>query len=782
MKKAQFILSALIAFLCFSCQKEEVSAPEQSFTRLEATVDTQNSRVAFDPEGMFYWTNGDCIGVIMPSLSPTSFQAMNLQNGAGTGSASFISTETADLGEYAVYPFDSSHQFNETKDSLSFLLPKSITRHSCDVQTNFHEGEKSETPSFNAPMYGKIDGNKVMFKHLGGVLCLKVAGLVPGSQFIEIKADQRLSGFFPVKLNAETPIMVTQPGSDNVRICFINNSNMDTGIFYVPVPTGTFNNLTVNLLNVEGKVILKKNFGTVVIERCDLRILRNSVVVSTISDANKALDKGETILNITGTDNESVLQIPTTDENNTLILNYTGASQKIAIAAKEGNTSSQKLKILLNGKQSGELNIDLPNASVQLGTSAPVNFGTASVATAENTFEVGQGIKIDKLTIKGGSVILHRGAKIGTLEKDTLVKDFVCYLYVENGADIDESKIPAGITLVKGDNCVILTKKEPVITPVTANIEMLFAQLILPDSYGEYGICYSDSATNEGPKISDGKVSYEYFKEPGGGKDPGKGGGESSDQVKLSTFTLKGLTPKKTYYYRPYCIIRGFDKSEKIVYGSEVKKLDTPDVVLSTDEYVDLGLSVYWATRNLEATNLEDEGGNYYWGAKTVSKAGDYVDVTDNTIYDEKRILKPENDAAYLKLGGNWRMPTNDEMSELKRCVFADYTLNGKQGCVVMGPNGNFIFLPKKHYNKEEINGWDDPESPNKGEWYLSYWTSERMSGNHYTSREQAYCLVDLWIKQEGGSGTYKYVNGLTEYYVSWKRNALYNIRPVCSK
>lgn len=112
-------------------------------------------------------------------------------------------------------------------------------------------------------------------------------------------------------------------------------------------------------------------------------------------------------------------------------------------------------------------------------------------------------------------------------------------------------------------------------------------------------------------------------------------------------------------------------------------------------EYVDLGLSVKWATCNVGANKPEEYGNYYAWGetitkssytsdnSKTYGKAMN--DISGNSSYD----------AARANWGGSWRMPTKAEMQELKdRCTWTWTTQNGVKGYKVKGPNGNSIFLP----------------------------------------------------------------------------------------
>ena len=70
-----------------------------------------------------------------------------------------------------------------------------------------------------------------------------------------------------------------------------------------------------------------------------------------------------------------------------------------------------------------------------------------------------------------------------------------------------------------------------------------------------------------------------------------------------------------------------------------------------------------------------------------------------NGFTDGKTVLDPEDDAAHVNLGGKWRMPTDDEWTELREnCTWTWTTQNGVDGTLVTGPNGNSIFLPAAGY------------------------------------------------------------------------------------
>ena len=145
--------------------------------------------------------------------------------------------------------------------------------------------------------------------------------------------------------------------------------------------------------------------------------------------------------------------------------------------------------------------------------------------------------------------------------------------------------------------------------------------------------------------------------------------------------------------------------------------------IVSEMEYVDLGLSVKWATCNLGASKPTENGGYYQWaGTKDVSDTGIYLywsncpyhTGSDNqsgwTKYntessygtvDNKTVLESMDDVASVVLGGKWRMPTYEEWSELcntDNCSWTWTTIDGVNGYKVRskksGYTDNWIFLP----------------------------------------------------------------------------------------
>lgn len=150
---------------------------------------------------------------------------------------------------------------------------------------------------------------------------------------------------------------------------------------------------------------------------------------------------------------------------------------------------------------------------------------------------------------------------------------------------------------------------------------------------------------------------------------------------------------------------------DSITFG----KVENPDPNTGNHEYVDLGLSVKWATCNVGATKPEEYGDYFAWGETQPNSTYDwstykYCNGSSNTLtkynnssrygtVDNKTTLEAADDAARANWGGSWRMPTKAEQDELRNnCTWTWTTQNGVNGYKVTGTNGNSIFLPAAGY------------------------------------------------------------------------------------
>ena len=173
-------------------------------------------------------------------------------------------------------------------------------------------------------------------------------------------------------------------------------------------------------------------------------------------------------------------------------------------------------------------------------------------------------------------------------------------------------------------------------------------------------------------------------------------------------------------------------------------------------EWVDLGLSVKWATCNVGATSPEEYGNYYAWGEtepKTTYSWATYkwcngsyntqnkycTSSTYGTV-DNKTVLELADDAARANWGGQWRMPTDEEWTELREnCTWTWTTKNGVNGYEVKGTNGNSIFLPAAGYRgNDDLYGVGGDGS---------CWSSSLVTGNPSDA-----CCVNFYSDDVYGS------------------------------
>ena len=120
-------------------------------------------------------------------------------------------------------------------------------------------------------------------------------------------------------------------------------------------------------------------------------------------------------------------------------------------------------------------------------------------------------------------------------------------------------------------------------------------------------------------------------------------------------------------------------------------------------ESVDLGLpsGTLWAKYNIGATKESDYGDLFAWGATEPYRLNGTTPI-DNTVnygssYANKiqHDLYPNEDAATVKWGKGWRMPTKAQFDELLANTTDEWTaINGINGRKFTASNGNYIFLP----------------------------------------------------------------------------------------
>ena len=175
-------------------------------------------------------------------------------------------------------------------------------------------------------------------------------------------------------------------------------------------------------------------------------------------------------------------------------------------------------------------------------------------------------------------------------------------------------------------------------------------------------------------------------------------------------------------------------------------------------EYVDLGLSVKWATCNVGARSPEQAGLYFAWG-ETTGYTAEQVENGVRSFYLSQYEAGPaasisgnltlDQDAANVNLGGNWRMPTKAEFQELiDNCNVVwtnDYNGTGIKGRTFTSKvNGKSVFFPAagRCYGSEvglvgeDGRYWSASWESSSDAWGLSfnsYFESQRMGTDDRT-------------------------------------------------
>jgi hypothetical protein len=116
-------------------------------------------------------------------------------------------------------------------------------------------------------------------------------------------------------------------------------------------------------------------------------------------------------------------------------------------------------------------------------------------------------------------------------------------------------------------------------------------------------------------------------------------------------------------------------------------------------ECVDLGLSVKWAMTDVGATSPYQHGDQFAWGETSPRTSSSMEGYSYN---DDPVVLPLSRDAANAAWGGNWRMPTAAEVSELiENCTITPYqhpTISAERGLILTSKkNGNSIFFIRRN-------------------------------------------------------------------------------------
>lgn len=666
----------------------------------------------------FAWAEKDTVG-IFPSKGNQIYYEMS--SGAGSSSAEFDGGGWALKDEHlysSYYPLQGN-----------FYLDRKAIPVTYDTEVTQVGNNNSDHLGANAFMFApetKLSNGKVTFKfwQLGSVLKPRVT--LPAGTYTKLV------------LSTDEPIFVVS-GKYDLTTGVDATSSTATYPEFVPVIVpeagGLTNKLTINLENVtfssETELIAYIMAAPVDVSNIPITVtiycgdspkyryefVRTSSfvaqtnhnirpnekglmsVANTSESANAAFAAGETSLSLVDvTENASLdLVLPETSEPVSIIMAADEGKCAMSVSYPAGATVPEELNI--KASNGSDLTINTPESTVTLDGERTYNSVRAS--TASNTLIIDEDVTIGTLYLEKGNVQVY--GEIMALNTDDLEEGETPTVYVygniQGQVDDDDVTIRRPISAVTLDQTSLeLEPSETVQLVATA----------VPENAIYETITWTSSNTSVATVSDDGYVTAMACGE--------------------CTITVD---------------IDGKQATCRI------------NVSEPTPEYVDLGLSVKWATFNVGATKPEQNGDYFAWGeieSKSSYGMQNYFFYRGSMIRYNQSDMKTElmisDDVAASKWGGNWRMPTNEEFAELiEYCTWRWIKVNDVYGYLVTstipGYTDKSIFLPASgHY--------EDSSLVSSGVSNF-YWSSSLiLDGTCYGAKNIAFSSVDVSCSSAG--------------------------------
>ena len=241
MKKTLFICAAAL-LAAVACNKDIVdnTAPAGSVV-LKATVETVETKVGATvnedtKKVAFTWTKGDAVAV----QTASGFANFTLSGNGGAATGEFAGDATPVQGGVAVSPAAVAGAV--AGGNLTVNLPASY---------NYAAGQT------NALLYATVDGDKMCFTHLGGLISVELKGVPAGAKFVLTAEGQKINGAYTVDCSAEVPqinVAATENAAESTVTVNFAEAVVEATV-YVPVPAGEYTALKAQVLAADDTVL-----------------------------------------------------------------------------------------------------------------------------------------------------------------------------------------------------------------------------------------------------------------------------------------------------------------------------------------------------------------------------------------------------------------------------------------------------------------------------------------------------------------------------------------------
>lgn len=318
MKKYFYTLTAFVAVLFASCNKENGIAPQEEggVVSMKAVVNESLTKTDYTISGtdaIFEWSAGDSFYRLVRAdkgdgtYGNYNHYTYNLDSGAGTASAVFSGSAVGDGYDdsfLALYPVSNANgaRLGYTANSSIFYF---------EVGENLVY-DKDHVLKNIVPMVGTLSGGEYTFAPVMGVIAIKATNIPSTATSLTISST---SGGMSGK-----SVTITSDSDSKYRN-FVSNLGITTGqglrmgwftanspktytfsgldpnetyTFYYPVPTGSYSNLTVTLKDAEGTLGTVTKSSATTVTRGVITSLTKTIDFDNALYCNMAISGGPT--------------------------------------------------------------------------------------------------------------------------------------------------------------------------------------------------------------------------------------------------------------------------------------------------------------------------------------------------------------------------------------------------------------------------------------------------------------------------------------------------------
>lgn len=447
---------------CSNDDFDNVSSQGQTVITAGFEQPGAKTRTAVNSSNQVVWLEGDAFKLFYTQAGGSDGSSVfTTSDDTKQTSASFTGTAlpAGATATYAVYP--AANVSSLSSSTLMMTLP-----------ATFAASEAS-----NGPMVANAgsDYTNLSFKHLCGLLKLTVTNLSVEAKKFVVTADKAIAGAATAHLADTYPVLSVESDQSKTIEVTINVTSLTTQqTFYIPIPAGTYTNLTAKITDASGGAIAKykdKVWSSVTVARAqmlyatfgfDIEVNASTenissqiqakapttapteestttVLVSGSIDAkNPSHQNAEIKVPVVQNSNISLIldAVPSTTTAKPLKITATGATGAEPPAETSTNVTTIAIPDIADKTFAPSLEVTTPNSTTELAATnetTGATFNVVTALTAKNTLVINKGVTVKEIIVKGGNILIKSGAKVEKITKSWSGSD-KCIVYVETGA------------------------------------------------------------------------------------------------------------------------------------------------------------------------------------------------------------------------------------------------------------------------------------------------------------------------------------------------------------